>query len=77
MKEIKPDPYIRMLGMPAEDLRQQIAHRLESGEDLIMIIASTLSDAQELVQMRDQTRALQASNRAKWILFENKEETTL
>jgi hypothetical protein len=66
-----------MLGMPAEDLRQQIAHRLESGEDLIMIVASTLSDAQELVQMRDQTRALQAINRAKWILFENKEETTL
>ena len=77
MHNKKPDPYIRMLGMPAEDLRRQIAHRLDAGEDLIMIVASTLSDAQELVQMRDQTRSLQAINRAKWILFEHKEETML
>jgi hypothetical protein len=77
MQEKKPDPYIRMLGMPAEDLRRQIARRLDEGEDLTMMIASILSDAQELIQGRDQTRALQAINRAKWILFEHREETQL
>jgi len=62
--------YDRALGLSLEEMQAQFNYRVEQGEDPLMIAASILSDAQELIDGRDKTRSKQAINRAKWVLFE-------
>jgi hypothetical protein len=64
------DFYTRALGLSLEEMQAQFNYRVEQGEDPLMIAASILSDAQELIDVRDKTRTKQAINRAKWVLFE-------
>jgi len=70
---------IRMYGVTEAEMREAVEQRLAFHRDPAMMVASLMSDCQEMVSygpydsdtlaniMEDQRQAL---NRAKWILFE-------
>lgn len=61
----------RMFGMSEEDIREQYMNGLTAKlSGLEMVVASILSDAQELLQMDRKDEARKMMNIAKFVLFE-------
>lgn len=61
----------RMYGMSAEDIQEQYMNGLTAKlSGLEMVVASILSDAQELLQMNRNDEARKMMNIAKFVLFE-------
>ena len=68
---------IRMYGVTEAEMREAVEQRLAFHRDPAMMVASLMSDAQEMINteygevdyMRSED-ARQCLNRAKWILFE-------
>ena len=61
----------RMYGMSAEDIQKQYMNGLTAKlSGLEMVVASILSDAQELLQMNRNDEARKLMNIAKFVLFE-------
>ena len=68
---------IRMYGVTEAEMREAVEQRLAFHRDPAMMVASLMSDAQEMINTEygevDYMRAedaRQCLNRAKWILFE-------
>ena len=69
---------IRMYGVTEAEMREAVEQRLAFHRDPAMMVASLMSDSQEMINTEygeiDYMRAedaRQALNRAKWILFES------